>query len=1297
MGISIIKRLLVATCLLSSCISFAQLPGKSSDKPNWTVKEPFEQNVFVENNGGQFDSRSDNKNEKIYFSTSITGVNIYFSTKGAIYRHDEVITKGREPESAKGEQEKENATVIPHFFSALWKGASENVIIIPEDEVTAYYTYSVNGHAIIAHAYKKILYKNIYNGIDIEYSFPEDKKGLEYSVIIHPGAELSQVKLSYANANEIKQNGHGDIEIKSSFGQFVDHAPVKTFYKEDNGEIKSSATLRGNEVSFNAGNYNSAKTLVIDPWVSNPAYAGYNNAYDVDYDFNGNVYVYGGLPPYQLQKYNGSGILLWSYTTALGGYDSSANSLWAGDFTADHRNGDAYIVNGLGGNATGPYAIKINTSGVEVALTNSIGAELWKVKFDYCNNQLIIGAGLQQGGESAIMDTSLAKFKYVNVLGSSDCCHDMCLLALDQSGSAYFATDSSVFGASGFNNKMLRASLPNLLPVSYIVRDGYSFAELLTPAYYPYQQNGATGYGNGFNGMAADKKILVTYDGATLKKWAPSTGILLNSITITGNPMKWGGLDIDCANNIYLGNNSNVDIYDSSFSFLSSISLPDTIFDIKLGNNHIYACGAGFVSSNPYPYAVDSTYIVFKRTLPTSCSACNGTATAYIRGCGVDSAAYSYQWSNGQTTSTATGLCYGTYTVTIKENCELQFTDTVNLPGGGGLTMSITQTNVSCASTNDGAASVTISGGTAPYTYSWSPTGGTTSSVSGLAAGTYSLVVNDNAGNCISGTVVIQPPPVIGVDVVSINSEICKGSNDGSAVVSAFGGTPPYIYSWSPSGGTSSSANNLTTGTFTVIVTDSNGCSGMDTVTIQANAFSIKVNTTNVACTGGNNGSATVIVSGSNLYIITWSYTGSGGSSVSNLPPGSYYVNVRDSNTGCSITDSFKITKVTPFSLITAQVNDSCYGQANGSASVTPDTSGMFTYLWSTGSTNTAISDLTAGTYWATVTDSDGCKDSASFTIMQPSQLFPYITSVSSGCKDSSNGSATANAIGGTPPYTYNWAPSGNTNTAINNLSPGNYSVTITDAKGCSVSSSVTISAQSDTFAITGADSVCVGNSTMLTVAGGTAYNWSNGSTISSISVLPSTTTTYSVVVTDSLGCADTLSEIVKVNLYPIINICCDTTIHPGQSVQLSASGGGSYVWTPNNGLSCYTCAEPIASPSVTTNYIVTVTSNAGCSATDSVLVKVESCNNAWIPDAFTPNNKDGLNNFFAPKSVCITSYTMYIFDRWGSLIYQSSNVPWDGTAKGERVQEDTYVYKMQVTTNDGSYKTYVGRVTVLK
>ncbi|HTA82447.1 MAG TPA: gliding motility-associated C-terminal domain-containing protein [Bacteroidia bacterium] len=1281
-----LNLVIISLCCLSISLSAQK----------WTVKDPFEQKVFIENNGGQFDGGIGSKDKKILYSAVIKGVALYFTTDGVTYKYNEVVADSSDKD--KHEEQDHIATkLIPHYFSLKWEGASLNPGIEPENKEQAYNTYYITGHNVIANGYKKLLYKNAYPNIDIEYSFPADSAGLEYSIIVHPGADLSKVKLYYSDAGKVWQNSNGNIEMQSSFGKFIDHAPLNSFYNGNKEKVSCSFKLLDNEITFDAGNYDHAKTLIIDPWVVNPGFTGYDKGYDLDYDFAGNVYVYGGLPPYQVEKFNSNGIAQW-----MNNLPFDTTELWAGDITVDHRDGSVYIVKGLSGFYMVNTAVKLNSAGMVVDTFGYEDAwEAWRVRFDYCNNQLVIGAG--DVVQAYTMDTNLQNRKSVNVLGApaASTTLDMCLLALDLQGNAYMATNTHSFGTGGYDDLLLKTSLPFLTPTLYKVNDGHPFIELASLMYYPAQVNGPPFYyANGFNGMAANKALVVTYDGATLKKWAPGSGVLEKSIAVTSTPFLWGGTDMDCASNIYVGNYNSIDVFDSNLTQLYSVSVPDTIYDVKLGNNNVYACGKKFVSSTPY--SSDSLYLEVKRTPPTSCSACDGKAAVYIKGCGLDSASYTYQWSNGQTTALDTGLCNGTFTVSVTINCLLKFTDTINFPGKntGGITINGSSKNLSCGVTNDGYVTVTVFGGTGPYTYDWMPSGNTTDSIGGLTAGTYSIVVTDKSGDCNSAVFTINAAPAPVIKLTTLQNESCSGSKDGLAKITVSSGTPTYTYNWQPGGGTSDSISGVSSGTYTVTVTDSKGCINTDTVHI-ADVFAggVKVTTTN-SCSGSNTGSAFVsVTSGSGLYIITWS-NGHTGGTVSNLGAGTYYVNVRDSNSGCAVTDTFKINQGTSPAISISQTNETCYGQSIGSASVSIiGGSGSYTCNWSTGSGNTSVSNLPAGTYFVTVADSAQCSTTSQIIITQPAQINATIVSSNDSCKGKNDGTATVYANGGWAPYSYSWSASGNTNASINNLGAGNYYVTIVDTAGCHTKDSVTIIVSPLSVAITANDTICYGENIMLSVTGGVVYNWSNGLSSSSINVSPATSTSYSVVVTDNNGCKDSLYTWVLVNPLPVVNACCDTTVFTGESIPLSASGGTSYVWSPASGLSCTNCPNPIATPSQNTTYVVTATGTGGCTSIDSVLIKVEGCSGIFIPNAFTPN-KDNLNNTFFPKGTCVLSYTMYVFDRWGQLIYENNtSAPWNGQINnhGKIVQEDTYIYKLVINTPGNTQKTYVGRVTVIK
>lgn len=450
------------------------------------------------------------------------------------------------------------------------------------------------------------------------------------------------------------------------------------------------------------------------------------------------------------------------------------------------------------------------------------------------------------------------------------------------------------------------------------------------------------------------------------------------------------------------------------------------------------------------------------------------------------------------------------------------------------------------------------------------------------------------------------------------------------------------------------------------------------------------------------NGSASINFTGpdSSGASYVWS-NGQTSQTATNLCSGTYTVTV---NEGCvaftdtvTIHSSSNFIASTNFSQLT---NVSCFGGNNGQASVictggTPP----YTYNWSpSGNAGPSATQLTAGTYTVNVTDSTGCSSTVTINIKQPEPLSISTSLTNANC-GVDNGSAKVTVTGGTAPYSYLWLPNLNQTDSLPGLSQGTYTVEITDSNNCKKKDSVIIHTIAPNFTISGNDSICKGNNTILTVQGVTSYAWSTGATSSSINVSPSTTTVYSVLVSKNGQCADTLTDTVRVDSLPTLVVCCDTLIYIGQSIPLLATGGVSYNWQPATGLSCTNCPNPEASPKANTTYTVTINNKNGCSSKDSVMIRTESCAGIYIPNAFSPNG-DQVNPTFYPKGDCIFDYTISIYDKWGQLVYHNSDSqPWNGTYNNNGIilEQDTYVYQLTISTYNNIPQTFIGKVTLLK
>jgi hypothetical protein len=435
----------------------------------------------------------------------------------------------------------------------------------------------------------------------------------------------------------------------------------------------------------------------------------------------------------------------------------------------------------------------------------------------------------------------------------------------------------------------------------------------------------------------------------------------------------------------------------------------------------------------------------------------NNTGAASVQVTGGD-VPYSYLWSTGATVNAISGVTAGTYTCTITDanGCSLPKQMIITQPVAA-LAATGAQTNILCYNSNTGSATVTISGGTTPYTYSWS-NGGITPAISNVTAGTYVCTVTDANGCTVVKSIIITQPAAALAAAATQTNILCYNASSGSATVTISGGTVPYSYSWS-NGGAAPAINNVTAGTYVCTVTDAKGCSVVKsfTITQPAAALTVARSQTNILCYNANTGSATVTVSGGTApYSYNWS-NGGATASINNVTAGIYTCTVKDAN-GCSVVESFTITQpVAALAVVRSQINILCYNANTGSATVTVSGgTAPYTYSWSNGGVASAINNVTAGTYSCTITDVNGCVRSETFIISQPPALTMQVSKTDVYCGAGNTGGAAIQVNGGVTPYVYLWS-NGSSTPAINGLVAGSYSCIITDVNGCTVDTSVSI------------------------------------------------------------------------------------------------------------------------------------------------------------------------------------------------------------------------------------------------
>ncbi|MBU0764823.1 MAG: choice-of-anchor L domain-containing protein [Bacteroidetes bacterium] len=784
---------------------------------------------------------------------------------------------------------------------------------------------------------------------------------------------------------------------------------------------------------------------------------------------------------------------------------------------------------------------------------------------------------------------------------------------------------------------------------------------------------------------------------------------------------------------------------------------------------------------------------------------------------------YSYTWPAGVN---PTNLQEGTYTVTVTDQltCSETVTFTITAPNPFVYTPNFTDLN--CYQDNSGSITVSLSGGTEPYQYTWLHNAQVIpvndSTVSGLEAGTYYITITDDSLCTVVDTFVLSQPTLLTVSITNSDDVNCNGGSDGSATAQAVGGTAPYQYQWNdPLSQAAPAAFNLSAGTYSVIVTDQNGCTAGTNVTInEPLQMSSTITGTDVSCYGGSNGTVTVVASGGTIpYFYTWSPAQPNASTVTGLEAGTYFVTVRDVN-GCTVLNSRTVDEPAQILFTTGTTDASCYGLSDGTATVTITGGGTvpFTFDWSTNEqeVNNSTSSITssAGYYYVTMTDASGCSRNAMMFIDEPTEVIMELTPNQVICH---GGSAKlhVSATGGHPGYTYYWS-TGATGQSIT-VSPvetTSYSVYAIDADGCYSETQYVKVIVRNLFSIyltSNYDTICPGEPVYITIhaTGGLwphCYVLNTGDTVNSPFLrYPYETQTYAVTVSDGCETPEESADIlITVMPEPPNTFAPDSTIgcapHTVYFNETNPHFGQSYYWNfgdpgsqnhdtlknPNHTYyypgtytvmlrttSQYGCINTVTmeqlihiyenpsalftndpdvatilypfitftnlsipspvyksywifgdgSDTVNTNNPVheylapgeyypelIVETEYGC--IDRIIgsqIIIHDEYTLFVPTAFSPDG-DNQNDIFSPKIFGLMegTYHLYIYDRWGQMIYHTDDYGldgndnpvygWDGRVYGGRIA-DTGVYTWLLIYKDKGDIDHIesGAVTVIR
>lgn len=627
-----------------------------------------------------------------------------------------------------------------------------------------------------------------------------------------------------------------------------------------------------------------------------------------------------------------------------------------------------------------------------------------------------------------------------------------------------------------------------------------------------------------------------------------------------------------------------------------------------------------FEDDDPLPPPPDVDLCDYSVELTSDINPCsdqvNGTLTVIVDGGNFsddEDSPYNILWSTGETSSTIHIDAAGNYSVEVTSFGGCETTESILIGENQPLIVDVSATKTACPTCSNGTATASVSGGTAPFSYQWS-NGETGSSISGLAKATYSVTVSDANGCSGSASVVVNDSPCdISVELTPI-SPSCVGYGDGGVIANVSGNGTSYKFAWSNEE-KGSSLSGITAGDYRVTVTNNYQCTVTDQITVtDPSPLVIDFEIMHVSVKGADDGSITAhVTGGTSPYTYAWD-TDDIGQTISNLEPNNYTLTITDAK-GCTATATATVNGINckEITLSYDASDPSCFNAEDGSIFVEAEGGfGNFTYKWEDESTGTTRTDLKDGLYTVEVSDEKNCSTSFDIELSEPSAISIEMTSTKSSCPICEDGSASATVSGGVAPYSYLWSNDAETS-SISGVIAETYSLTVTDANGCTASQKVVIndSPCDIEVVLTPTDPTCanVADGVISTTVSGNGseytYAWSNGVDSSHISGLSKGT--YTVTVTNNLNCqvieSGTIVEPDPISITFTIQHVQTFEGNEG-SIGANVSGGtGSYTYAWSTGAD-----SPSISGLEEGTYELTVTDSNGCSTSKTVEMNGIDC-----------------------------------------------------------------------------------------
>ena len=792
---------------------FAQAQFIANTKQTFNAAGSFIENI------GQYGSNykgQENMGE-ILFGFEGHDMPILFTKKGLLFlqRKVEKISKAEEEKLEKqgvNEEEIEHKKiVIDRAITMQWLGANSNVEIIQEEKTYDYHTYGLIKEK--AYGYKKIIYKNLYKGVDLVYSFINNSKiGFEYSLHVAAGADISQIKMRYGgDVKKINTNKQGNLVIASDIDGIEETIPVSYYAKSTTDKIKTNFAIAKNEISFYfKESYDNTKPIIIDPFISNASNLNGVNAgkaKDIDFDYAGNVYVTGGgnvATNHRLAKYNAAGVLQWTFNGVL------TNPIWQfganlGGWVVQKTTGNVYL--GQGVILNGFTVLRLSAIGLYDNYITSPDVnfwENWKMIWN-CNNGnaqiLIAGGGISSNVNLGVLSPPSASLTGVNITGilftppSEGAAQDIVDIQIDPANNDMYTIFASLEGL--VDNKIYKNSSP-YTPASILWNILSGFLTMFETRNRPYLVADFGTTDNSANIFSINPTYLFYWDGKNLKAFNKVTGAAVGTPLITNNTAKMsGGIYADACNNVYVGSiNGTIKAYNFNGSNFSDTPADITIagyptksiYDIAYNEaeNLLYVSGDGFVAAYDISTTCSTNSAGFRLNIVTNCSTASATANLVPAPPTGSVVTYSLFIGSTQIASNTTGIFTGLLlitnykiTATINQACSgIRVAGNFIIPGSA--LPIVTPTITYCQGTI--ATALTAAGTNLLwYTAATGGTGTITAPIPTTAAvGTTAYYVSQTtAGNCESprAQINVQVTTPLSAPIVTTPITYCQGAN----------------------------------------------------------------------------------------------------------------------------------------------------------------------------------------------------------------------------------------------------------------------------------------------------------------------------------------------------------------------------------------------------------------------------------------------------------------------------------------------------------------------------------------